>query len=57
MPEGSDIIFAVRRMPDGTLWVDWHKELYEVIDANGKDTAKLIDMAEEMLGEAKERVR
>lgn len=52
MPENNEVIFAVRRMKDGTLWVDWHKSLYGVIDASGKDTDKLIDMAEEMLAEA-----
>lgn len=54
MPEESDVIFAVRRMQDGTLWVDWHKSLYDVIDANGRDTDKLIDMAEEMLESARD---
>lgn len=48
------MIFAVRRMQDGILWVDWHRSLYDVIDANGKDTDKLIDMAEELLEEAGE---
>jgi hypothetical protein len=45
----DDIIFAVRRMADGTLYVDWHKSLRDVIDEDGKDTDKLIDLAEEML--------
>ena len=31
------------------LWVDWDPDVRETIDANGKDTDRVIDLAEEFL--------
>jgi hypothetical protein len=54
MSHDPEIIFAVRRLPDGSLWVDWHSDLYPVLDENGKDTDRVIDLAEEFLAAANE---
>ena len=55
MPE-NETIFAVRRMPDGTLFVDWHPDIHAIIDENGKDTDRILEIAEELLAAAEEEL-
>lgn len=43
-------LFSVLQAEDGTLQLDWHPDLYPVIDDNGADTDHIIDFAEELLG-------
>lgn len=53
MPEPK-MIFTVMQFADGTLYVDWSPELQGAVDPDGKDTDRVIDLAEEFLATANE---
>lgn len=42
-------LFAVMQSADGTIYVDWHPDLYSAVDPDGKTTDRVIDIAEELL--------
>lgn len=47
-------VFTVLRLEDGTLYVDWSPDMYPVVDPDGKDTDRVIDLAEDILGRTNE---
>ena len=53
------ILFSVVQESDNTLAIEWHSDLYPVLDEilpNGEMTDRIIDIAEEIL-EAEKAVR
>lgn len=42
-------LFSVQQLADGTLYVDWHPDLYHAVDPDGKDTDRIMEIAEELL--------
>lgn len=46
------ILFSVVQGPDGTLWVDWHRDISLILEEISPDyelTDRLIDLAEEIV--------
>lgn len=51
---GPTTIFTVLQLDDGTFYVDWSPDLYHLVDPDGKDADRAIDLAEEVLGRENE---
>ena len=43
------VLFSVIQGSDGVLEMEWHPSLRPVLDDSGKDTDKVLDLAEEFL--------